>query len=183
MNEIIILILIAIIGIAMGVGIYFYMKMEQEDDSNYQQQDRVLVQNGVNIKEVVLNMQNGNYFAGNYEAETTQIGVKHNIVWEIQFLNLRNNQSKTFSFYNRIWIGRKPYHNEATLILNDDHMVSKTHCMIYEIDGRLAIRDMESTNHTYVNGAKVEESMYLENNAILKVGNSNFRIYFARKNL
>ena len=183
MNEMVIVIVIVAIGAAIASGIYLYMKKQQEQNNQYQKQEKVLVKNGVNVKESTLNMQKGAYFAGNYEAKTSYIGVKNNVIWDLEFLDLKNNHSNAFSFYNRMWIGRQQvYANEVTFLLSDDKMVSKTHCMIYESNSRLCIEDMQSTNHTYVNGVQVESPMYLENDCILKVGDSSFRVYFAKRN-
>ena len=51
---------------------------------------------------------------------------------------------------------------EADFCLDDRH-VSRQHCEIERVEDMLVVRDMDSSNGTYVNGLKVSE-------AILKPG-------------
>src|SRR5437763_16404029 len=54
--------------------------------------------------------------------------------------------------------------------------VSKEHAEIYEGDGTLRIRDLGSTNGTYVNGERITDVL-LQNGAIIQLGNAEMRLY------
>jgi predicted component of type VI protein secretion system len=54
--------------------------------------------------------------------------------------------------------------------------VSRRHCELSEKDGQLTVKDLGSSNGTFVNGEKVEGSRALEPGDTLTLGNVTFRI-------
>ncbi len=56
--------------------------------------------------------------------------------------------------------------------------VSRKHCLITRMNQKYFVQDLESVNHTLVNGIMVPpyELMELENNDILSVGDIEFRV-------
>lgn len=56
-------------------------------------------------------------------------------------------------------------------------LVSRQHCELYELDGKLWVRDLGSLNGTYVNNEKISESE-LPPNELLTVGTVTFRAVY-----
>lgn len=55
-------------------------------------------------------------------------------------------------------------------------LVSRKHCELLERGGRLTLKDLGSSNGTYVNGLKVEEPTVLEPGSSLMIGSIVFRV-------
>src|SRR5947207_109508 len=58
--------------------------------------------------------------------------------------------------------------------LEDDH-VSRRHCVIEPVDGRVVVRDLASTNGTMVNGVRVPHAE-LRPGTLLTLGSTRLRI-------
>ena len=63
-------------------------------------------------------------------------------------------------------IGRS---NSATVKLRGS-TVSRQHCELYEYEGQVVVRDLESSNGTVVNGHKIEAPTFLTPDDLLTVG-------------
>ena len=76
-----------------------------------------------------------------------------------------------------IVVGRS---EEAKFRIQQD-LVSRKHCEIFEQDGAVYLRDLGSTNGTFVDGALVETSarVPLETGSVVRVGGLEFRVEFA----
>jgi len=70
---------------------------------------------------------------------------------------------------DEILIGR----DESNTLNLEDRAVSRCHCVIRRQDGRLVIRDRESTNRTFVNNKPIEEQE-LRHLDVLQIGCSRF---------
>ncbi|MDA1054025.1 MAG: FHA domain-containing protein [Planctomycetota bacterium] len=57
------------------------------------------------------------------------------------------------------------------------HLVSRQHCEISEVEGRLVVRDLDSMNGTYVGDERITEAI-LEPGALLTVGTVTFRAIY-----
>ncbi|OPX21507.1 MAG: hypothetical protein B1H03_06490 [Planctomycetales bacterium 4484_113] len=68
-------------------------------------------------------------------------------------------------------IGRK----EGAILLSDDAQVSRRHCVIVWEESGLALRDLGSTNGSWVNGQRVTESK-LHPGDVLAVGQSQLKL-------
>jgi len=76
--------------------------------------------------------------------------------------------------YKILKIG-KSSSNDVYSIFYNDPTVSKIHCEIFIDDsGNKFLTDLNSTNGTFVNGNKINNSVRLEKNDILKLGNTIF---------
>ncbi|MFH0924908.1 MAG: FHA domain-containing protein [bacterium] len=64
-------------------------------------------------------------------------------------------------------IGRQ----KADIILNDDPEVSRQHCLIEFYEGSVVIRDLNSTNGTFVNNIMIK-AYPLKNNNTITIGNT-----------
>ncbi len=54
--------------------------------------------------------------------------------------------------------------------------VSRKHCELFEQDGRLIVKDLGSSNGTFVNGEKVEGEQTLSDGDELSIGSVTFRV-------
>lgn len=66
---------------------------------------------------------------------------------------------------------------EASLTLPHP-LVSRRHTEIFELDGRLVVRDLGSLNGTFVNNQRIEGDQVLEPNQLLTLGNVTFRAIY-----
>jgi len=83
---------------------------------------------------------------------------------------------QTFCVRLPIVIGRS---EEAKFRIQQDR-VSRKHCELFEQDGRVHLRDLGSTNGTFLNGELIDTSVKhpLESGALVRVGSLEFRIEF-----
>lgn len=79
--------------------------------------------------------------------------------------------NKKISFSSQISIGRG---SENDIVL-DDIYVSHHHAIIAPIRNLYQIEDLQSRNHTYVNGKILNGKAYLQNGDTIKIGCVTFR--------
>lgn len=72
---------------------------------------------------------------------------------------------------SRIRIGS---HSACDLVL-DDRAISRFHCELSLQGGALVLRDLESSNGTYVNGVRIREC-YVEPSSMVQLGRSTLRV-------
>ncbi len=77
-------------------------------------------------------------------------------------------------FTERIIIGRS---SKADLVLREFEDISGLHAKIYLDNGRFLIDDLESTNLTFLNGARVIKKCPLDNGDLLKFGLNEFKVF------
>jgi len=77
-------------------------------------------------------------------------------------------------FTGELVIGRDPA--KSALPFVDDDLLSGRHCSIsYEPEG-IVLRDLGSTNKTYVNGVPITDKYVLENDDVLLIGSMELRV-------
>lgn len=83
-------------------------------------------------------------------------------------------QNKSMTIGNIITIGRGSNNN----VILDDPLVSRRHAIIEEISGVYYIRDLESTNSTYVNKNPLRpgEDKKLQPGSVINIGKSEFKV-------
>lgn len=57
-------------------------------------------------------------------------------------------------------------------------LVSRLHCEIFERDGKLVVKDLESLNGTFVNNQKILGEAVIESEQLLTLGNVTFRAVY-----
>ena len=89
-------------------------------------------------------------------------------------IGLSEEQVFRSEFAGELVIGRDP--SKTSLSFKDDDLLSGRHCSIsYEPDG-IALRDLGSTNRTFVNGVPIHERYLLENDDVLLIGSMELRV-------
>ncbi|MDG2014937.1 MAG: FHA domain-containing protein [Pirellulaceae bacterium] len=58
-------------------------------------------------------------------------------------------------------------------------LVSRNHCQLFESDGMLHVKDLNSLNGTYVNSQRIEDTATLEPEQLLTIGNVTFRAIYS----
>ena len=77
-------------------------------------------------------------------------------------------------------IGKSKVH--ADYSLENNSAISRTHCEIVRRNGVSYLRDLNSTNGTYVDGKRLapDEEVLLKNNTVIRLGDEDF-IFYLRK--
>jgi predicted component of type VI protein secretion system len=73
-----------------------------------------------------------------------------------------------------VTIGRSP----AATVQIDDKILSREHTQVYVSGGRVMVRDLESKNGTYLNGALIRQPEPLKHGDRIKVGPATFCVAF-----
>lgn len=149
----------------------------------YQNQGKnIFVQNGVDVKRQMLGSGKGEYFSGNLgEYDTNYMNGPAYSAWKISFQDLKTGSIYQLRFCRKLLIGRSPVETgEAFLVLKGDSKVSKRHCIVYEGEGRLCLADQNSSNHTFVNGKKVQAPVFLNVGDVIKVGDTKLKVEFGK---
>lgn len=162
-----------------------FMSGRKKRKNQYQNQSKsVLVRNGVDVKKQVLGGEKGEYFTGNLEQRGTYYVNSAVNVWRIVFDNLNTKERFYMDFTRQMWIGRAGSGQKQTakLILSGDEKVSRNHCTIYESSGTLCLQDLNSSNHTYLNGKVIVNAVYLQNGDVIQAGNTQLKVYYSIMN-
>lgn len=176
---------LAIAFIALIIVICGVLSGRRRHRNQYQNQSRsVLVKNGVNVKKQVLGGEKGEYFTGNLEKNGTRYVNPSVTVWKIVFDNLDTKEQLYMDFTRQMWIGRggAGQNETAKLSLFGDGKVSRNHCTIYESQGTICLQDLNSSNHTYLNGNVITTPVYLQNGDVIRIGNTQLRVQYSRIN-
>lgn len=68
------------------------------------------------------------------------------------------------------------------LVIKDDTTISRNHAEIFQDDeGNIFLTDLNSSNGTFINGNKLEDSIILKKKDIVKIGNTliDWKVYFS----
>ena len=141
---------------------------------------RVYVKSGVNVKKQMLGEEKGEYFTGKLEDEGTRLVNGSARIWRIVFDNLKTGERmyREFSGQMRIGRGDSDQSSRGYLILAGDNKISRNHCIIYEGRNMLCIQDLNSSNHTYINGKQLSQAAYLRNGDVIRIGNTRLKVQY-----
>lgn len=145
---------------------------------------KVYVKSGVNVKRQMLGEEKGEYFSGNPEDEGTRLVNGSVLVWRIVFDNQKTGERLYKDFSGQMRIGRSDSDQNIRgyLFLNGDNKISRDHCVIYDGGNALCIQDMNSSNHTFLNGKQLFQAAYLKNGDIIQIGNTRLKIQYSLLN-
>ena len=79
----------------------------------------------------------------------------------------------TFTQHDTFLIGRNP---EAHLCLPDDRFFSRNHCLLEINPPRSFLRDLGSTNGTFVNGSKLKKGRVAKAGDVIKIGATELQV-------
>lgn len=97
---------------------------------------------------------------GKVHVPTAKKAAQRDSMYYIHLTNRQTNAVYESMFEHQIVIGRNP--QVAGLTLRDDRSVSKKHFMISVENGQFLIEDLNSSNHTWLNGRRVVGKVPIE---------------------
>ena len=119
--------------------------------------------------------------------DATVVNGRNMVTSSFSYIYIRLYQLYTGKCYdsyleNTLQIGREGSMGNMPVLVLDDPMVSKKHCMLYRRGDNILIQDLESTNHTYVNGCKIQGAVPISHGDQLSLGRSQyqFQCYYQR---
>lgn len=131
---------------------------------------------GEDIEKTILLSQKKTAAQEFIEAEQTALLNGQEKKWSIELRDKKSNHIFTKQFSDELVIGRvenSQYKN--FIVINYDQSISKIHCRIFIKMGQIYIEDLDSANHTYLNGIKIEEHKLKEGD-VLKIGKTEFDV-------
>lgn len=121
------------------------------------------------------------------EQDKTIVNGKKQVTSSFSFIYIRLYQLYTgrcFDSYleNMLQIGRAEGTGDIPALILDDPMVSKKHCILYRRGDQIMIQDLQSTNHTFVNGCQIQGAVPITHGDQLSLGKSQyqFQCYYQR---
>ncbi len=92
------------------------------------------------------------------------------------YLSDVKNPSRTFSIpiIDSVIIGRKA--DSSNLVIDYDKSISGKHCQISRRNGKFYIKDLQSSNGTFMNGTRILTEMELISGCIVKLGGLQMRV-------
>ena len=83
---------------------------------------------------------------------------------------------------NGFTIGKSKIHADYTL--ENNSAISRSHCMVLQKNGVNYLKDLNSTNGTYVDGKKLTsgEEVLLKNGSVVRLGDEDFTFYLRKEN-
>jgi hypothetical protein len=76
-------------------------------------------------------------------------------------------------------VGREEEKNSEDLCIID-RKLSRRHCCFHNDAGSIIISDMNSTNHTYVNGMEIQDRVMLQNGDLIRIGSCEYTFFAER---
>ena len=112
------------------------------------------------------------------KSETLVVGVTGKYRYlTIEFENTATGKVFSGTLAKMLIVGRKNVNNTSGYLeVTDDNTISKNHAEISLYGSEVFIRDLGSTNHTWVNGYYITELTRVNSGDIVRLGNSDYKI-------
>jgi len=108
------------------------------------------------------------------DLDATQVLVSQMKVHRIRLTDLAEAKNTFEKPLNRpVVVGRS--REQSDIVVDYDKSVSGKHCSIEEVREGIFIKDLKSSNHTYLNGTMVTDAVRIKDGDILKVGKTTFK--------
>lgn len=144
---------------------------------------KIVVQGGVNVQNMQLTGNKASYFKGSVNRGlTSDLDLNNQNLWEVILVNRKTGEQNRFRFGTSMFLGRSQDNKECEIgmVISNDMMVSKKHAAIFGSGDALYIKDINSRNHTYVNGEMVKEIVRLQQGDVIKVGATELCISYGK---
>lgn len=174
MEMVFYIIMISVIVAAVAVCACVFVKTRKDFSRN-----DVHIKNGADIETGQIS-RDRNYFkgiTGNLKGTVVINGNRSKskgIFLEI--ININNGDKLNLKVDSEIVIGRIPDGNDYAL--TDDLMVSKHHCRLFVYDNKLYVDDLNSANHTYLNGKVITKPTCVQSSDVIRVGKTELGIVY-----
>lgn len=121
-----------------------------------------------------------NYFKGFTDGleKTVVIGnnYKNNSVMKVTLRDIGKSSSMSVNICNSLILGRGV--DSGIYTVSGDNMISKRHCELLANTGKLYLRDLDSANHTFLNGEQVITPVLCKSGDVIKIGNTKLELIF-----
>ncbi len=173
-----IIILVISLSVVLALAIVAVVAIINSNKKDYTSKDKISFIGGVNSDTGKFS-KNADYFKGIGNYSTTVVGYSKNFSsnnnqnpqFVLTVSNISQQQMNKVIINNYLIFGRNPGEN-GFVILNDPS-ISKQHFKVLVDNGYVYICDLNSSNHTYVNGQKINSSpLYLKSGSKIKAGNT-----------
>ena len=94
----------------------------------------------------------------------------------IRLKNLKTSRSYSLIVCPELIIGRMEI--DGVFTIKGDPAISKKHCRLYTDGNNLWIEDLNSANHTFLNGQQVDSPVPVKSGDEIKVGNSLLMVFY-----
>lgn len=96
---------------------------------------------------------------------------------KVYLKKISSEEAKGESFMSELVIGREPRGTDGLFVVHDPD-ISRLHCRVFREQGALYLEDLNSRNHTYLNGRMVLEPQLLNNGDIISMGNETYQFQY-----
>lgn len=117
------------------------------------------------------------YDAELYYRNTLIAGAPESVMKRIVFQDVITQEVEAVNFYSQVIIGRIEKGNDGIFIVNREG-VSRSHSRIFVNKGQYYIEDLNSLNHTYLNGEQVTCAREIGSGSRISFGGSNYIISY-----
>ena len=170
--KILIGVLLALLIVAAAVGVYLYLKNRKTDDIQ-----PVSAPRSAKKREIVVDQTQPMTDDDMDDEEDMPETVPLNGSGAQHMLSLSDLKNSAYSFQaplrNKVSIGRAP-HNQ--IVIDYDKSVSGSHCEIFVDGSGFKIRDLNSSNGTFVNGSEVSDTATIFDGSVLRLGRAEFKV-------
>lgn len=98
---------------------------------------------------------------------------------KISLFNCSNGNTYQIKIYTYLTIGRSPQMSgENYLGIEGDTTISRNHCRLEQRSNDIYITDLDSSNHTFLNGEQIDTSKKVNKGDCIKIGKTKLKIYF-----
>lgn len=179
MNTVIIAVaVLAVIALLASAGIMCYVIGRNRTRKRRKNQSgRVFVRQGIDVKKQMPSDGKGEYFAGGREEPPTCLADPALRTCRLWLDNQHTGETLCAEFASQIWIGREKTGGNM-LVIRGDSKISRKHCVIFQSGNSLYLQDMNSSNHTYLNGRRITEASALRNGDVIRVGDTEMRVRY-----
>ena len=167
--EIFAIIVVGVFIICSGIAVYFMLRsvrtLKKKDDIHFI--------GGADTDRGYISYDN-NFFkgTGDYHQRTVAIGMSASLR-PVTFTV--NGVPVTAPLHDRqLLIGREQ--GRGCYTVSGDPMVSKRHCRLYRYNGALYLEDLNSANHTYLNGAVIQTAVPVNQGDVIRIGSTELII-------
>lgn len=100
----------------------------------------------------------------------------NNAGFPIRLKNLKSSRSASLTVCPELVIGRMEI--DGIFTIHDDPAVSKRHCRLFIDDSGLLLEDLNSSNHTYLNGEQITSPVPIRSGDEIRVGNTRLMVFY-----
>lgn len=168
--EIFAVIVVGVFIICSGIAVFFMIRNVR----TLKKKDEIHFSGGADTDRGYISYDN-NFFkgTGNFIQETMVIGRSASLN-SVSFTVNRSAPITVSLRDNQLVFGRD--RREGIYTIAGDPMISKLHCRLFRYNGALYLEDLNSSNHTFLNGSMIYAAMPVNQGDMIRIGNTELII-------